>query len=256
MTTRQFLPGVPGEEIESIFRQAPGKEIESGKLDSPESSAMLAANAFGFFLHRPDDLPPLPDCERAGWPARSLYLEKTIRFPWRGGCHPVPDCLVATHSALIGIESKRFEPFRKKKTAEFAETYQRTVWGDRMKGFERIRDESRDDEYVWRHLDAVQLVKHAFALRSEARPGKRHAGLRPILFYVYAEPERWSDGRPIGGEERGAHRDEIRRFSEMVADDETAFAACSYRRLLAGWASHRDKGIRAHAARVLRCFVP
>ena len=75
---------------------------------TPESSAALAANAFGFFLNRASDLPALPGCESESWPARSLALEAEIRFPWRGWRHPVLDCLVETPSALIGIESKRF----------------------------------------------------------------------------------------------------------------------------------------------------
>ena len=121
--TDRWLPGVPGREIERIFNAAAGNEIESGKFDSPESSAALAANAFGFFLKRPRDLPPLPDCGRVAWPARSLSLEATVRFPWSGGRHPVLDCLVATPSALIGIESKRFEPFRGKTPATFSDAY-------------------------------------------------------------------------------------------------------------------------------------
>ena len=36
---------------------AAGNEIATGKFDSPESSAALAANAFGFFLQRASELP-------------------------------------------------------------------------------------------------------------------------------------------------------------------------------------------------------
>ena len=57
----RFLPGVPRRQIEETYNAAPGKEIVSGKFDSPESSAALAANTFGFFLNRPGDLPSLPD---------------------------------------------------------------------------------------------------------------------------------------------------------------------------------------------------
>ena len=126
--TGRFLPGVPGPEIEAIFNAAPGNEIESGKFDSPESSAALAANAFGFFLLRPSDLPALPGCEGQTWPARSLSLEAEVRFPWSGGRHPVLDCLVTNPSALIGIESKRFEPYRTKRAQSLSEAYWRSVW--------------------------------------------------------------------------------------------------------------------------------
>jgi len=80
---------VPGSEIESILNAAPGNEIASGKFDSPESSAALAANAFGFFLRRASDLPALPGCKKDKkdkkemWPAQSLSIEAMLRFPWR-----------------------------------------------------------------------------------------------------------------------------------------------------------------------------
>ena len=133
----RFLPGVPGEKIEDIFNNAPGKEIQNGKFDNPESSAALAANAFGFFLCRAQDLPPLPQCGRVTWPATALKIEQTVRFPWSGGRHPVLDALVTTPSAVIGIESKRFEPFRGNKIAQLSDAYWRPGLGaDRMQGYE------------------------------------------------------------------------------------------------------------------------
>ena len=143
--TGRFLPGVPGPDIEAIFEAAPGNEIGTGKFDNPESSAALAANAFGFFLNRASDLPALPGCEGECWPARSLGLEVDIRFPWHGGHHPVLDCLVETPSALIGIESKRFEPYRSKPASRLSDAYWRPVWGENMTGYESIRDRLRSD---------------------------------------------------------------------------------------------------------------
>ena len=58
--TSKFLPGVPEDRILSLLASAGGNELESGKLDSPESSAALAVNAFGWFLDRPANLPPFP----------------------------------------------------------------------------------------------------------------------------------------------------------------------------------------------------
>ena len=162
----RFLPGVPGEEIEKIFNAAPGNEIVSGKFDSPESSAALAANIFGFFLNRERAFPPLPKCGWVDWTGLSLSLEQEVRFPWRGGRHPVLDVLVTTRSAFIGIESKRFEPFRGNKSASFSETFWRQDWGSHMKGYERVRDQLREDGQLYACLDAAQLVKHAFALRT------------------------------------------------------------------------------------------
>ena len=257
MTERRdrFLPGVPGDDIERILDAAPGDEIGRGKFDRPESSAALAANTFGFFLHRAPELPLLPGCPDVVWPARSLSIEATVRFPWRGGRHPVPDCLVATPSALIGIESKRFEPFRGHSAAVFSDAYWRPVWGDRMKGYERIRDSLRKTPRLYALLDAAQLVKHAFALRSEVhRPGV-HRGLRPILYYVYSEPELWPrTGRRVDDDAKAGHRDEIARFARLVAGDEVAFASCTYRRLLATWRHDHREEIGAHAEAVMARF--
>ena len=253
--TDRWLPSVPGQEIERIFDAAAGNEIASGKFDSPESSAALAANAFGFFFKRPQDLPPLPDCSRVVWPARSLALEATVRFPWSGGRHPVLDCLVTTPSALIGIESKRYEPFRGKKSASFSEAYWRPVWGDDLKGYEGVRDTLRANGRLYEFLDAAQLVKHAFALRTEVH--RRGGKLTPILFYLYAEPAVWpKDGRLVDKNDKAKHREEIARFARDVAGDEVIFVSCSYRRLLENWARHKDRGIRAHAAAVTRRFSP
>ena len=253
----RFLPGVPGPDVERLLRAAPGGEIGSGNFDHPESSAALAANAFGFFLHRASGLPPLPGCRDEQWPARRLSLEATVRFPWSGGRHPVLDCLVATPSALIGVESKRYEPFRDKKFAAFSDAYWRAVWSNRMKGYERVRDRLRENPDLFSFLDAAQLVKHAFALRSEVhRPGA-HQGLRAILFYVHAEPEVWPrSGRVIDDEALARHRDEIAGFARRTAGDEVAFVSCSYRNLLETWRNAPDTDIQSHVEEVIGRFSP
>ena len=132
-----------------------------------------------------------------------------------------------------------------------------------MKGYEGVRDRLRQTPDLFRFLDAAQLVKHAFALRTEVhRRGSAYRDLSPILFYVYAEPDFWpktgwpKSGAPVGDAEKAAHRDEIARFAAEVADDEVAFAACSYRRLLDGWSRHRDPAVRDHAEAVRSRFSP
>lgn len=56
--SRQVFARRAGAEIEAMLNRAAGNEIAKGNFDSPESSACLAANAFGFFL-RPGFQPPL-----------------------------------------------------------------------------------------------------------------------------------------------------------------------------------------------------
>lgn len=255
--TARFLPGVPAGEIEAIFDAAPGNEIATGKFDSPESSAALAANAFGFFLERASDLPVLPGCGGKNWRARSLALEATVRFPWRGGRHPVLDCLVETRSSLIGIESKRFEPYRPRRAGPLSDAYWRPCWGRRMKGYEAIRDGLRDKPDLYRYLDAAQLFKHAFALRTAVHRPDARPGLEPVLFYVYAEPGVWPmDGRAVDERGKARHRQEIARFRESVDGDEVAFVPCSYRLLLKSWAEQGNAAVGAHAKAVTARFAP
>ena len=252
----RFLPGVPGEQIEAIYNAAPGKEIASGKFDSPESSAALAANTFGFFLNRPGELPPLPRCESVEWPATSIYLERQVRFPWSGGRHPWLDALVVTPSALIGIESKRFEPYRRKRMS-FSKAFLRPVWGDRMKGYEGIRDNLNESKRPHAGVNAAQLVKHALALRTQVSSCREFEGLKPILFYLYAEPDTWPrDGKPVDDEAKAAHRAGISRFAANVEGDEVRFVTCSYRELLATWERSGKPEIREHAKAVKLRFSP
>lgn len=252
--TARFLPGVPGPKIEAIFDAAAGKETATGKFDSPESSAALAANAFGFFLQHASDLPALPGCANEAWPALSLMLEVELRFPWSGGKHPVLDCLVRTPSALIGIESKRFEPYRSRRTKRLSNAYRRRVWGEHMSGYESVRDRLYGVPDLYGHLDAAQLFKHAFALRTEVHRQNKHAGLTPILFYVYAEPEHWPDGRPVDEAGKIRHREEVEHFAAAVDGDEVVFVSCPYRRLLKDWTGCEDHRIRAHGDAVAARF--
>lgn len=251
-----FLPGLPIDRILAAYLAAPGNEIESGKFISPESSAALAANAFGLFLGRAADLPALPGCEDAGWPALSLQLEAVARFPWRGGRHPCLDALVETRAALIGIESKRYEPFRPKSESSLSDAYWRPVWGDSMAGYEHVRDALRDGSMTFTHLDAAQLVKHAFGLRTAVHRQNELRGKQPILFYLHAEPQRWPDGRAVPAAAIEAHRVEVAQFAECVAADEVIFCECSYANLLSRWEQAPDAEIRTHAAALRERFAP
>src|SRR5690606_24131375 len=102
-------------------------------------------------------------------------------------------------------------------------------------------------------LDAVQLIKHAFGLRTRA--SRSHPEARqPWLFYVYAEPEGWPDGRPIDSGMHRTHRAEIEAFADLIQGDEVRFRHASYRELLAGWATHETARVRDHAAAISSRF--
>lgn len=249
MTIRpsHFLPGVPEDLVRTALSKAGGNEINSGKFDSPESSAALAVNAFGWFIERPADLPPFPALSGIDWPAVRVDVERRMRFPWRGGRHPWLDAAVETAGHLIGIESKRFEPFRDTKTVNLSDAYDRDAWGVNMTPFTAMRDRLRSGAASYAHLDAAQLVKHAFGLVTEGR----RLGKAPVLLYLYAEPTH-RNGAAIPAAAIVRHRAEIADFMAAVAGAEVGFAACSWRDWLAVWAGHS----LPHAAAVLARFEP
>lgn len=149
------------------------------------------------------------------------------------------------------------EPFRPKSPAKIIqEAYWRPVWGDRMGGYEQMRDELRDGNRTFRHLDALQLVKHAFGLRTAVHQDRRFESRIPILVYLYATPESWPVGRAISAATHAKHRGEIAEFARMVEGDEVTFLSCSYREMLESWRSAGDVAIGAHADRLIDRFRP
>ena len=248
-----FLPGLNVERISAFYRDAPGNEFDSGKFGNPDSSAALAANAFGFFLDQPQLLPPPPGLNAAGWSPQEIGLEAIMRFPWAGGKHPCLDAVVWGVRDLLGIESKRHEPFRDRHVPDFSDAYWRPVWGENMRGFERVRDRLHDGSLAYRHLGACQLVKHAFGLRSEwAR--NRHRFDAATLLYLYAEAPLRADGTVHAQADFARHRAEIADFSARVAGSEINFLSCSYEALLTSW-SAGGSAIAAHAGAIRQRFM-
>lgn len=238
-TDSLFLPGVDRDAVLAALNRAGGDEIVSGKFSSAESSAALAVNCIGAFLRAPHTLPAFPALADLDWPAVSVEVERQMRFPWRGGRHPWLDAAVETPRHVIGIESKRFEPFRDTKSISLSEAYDRPVWGDEMGAWCRMRDDLRSGAIRFRFLDAAQLVKHAFGLVTEAR----RLSKQPVLLYLYAEPA--TRGLvPIPAENLRDHRREIALLSKAVAGSAVRFASNSYAEWMASWpeatADHRQ----------------
>ena len=246
-----LLPGVPAEVLDQ-YRRAAGNELESGKFMSPQSSASLAANTFGFFMNRPADLPVLPGWT-ATWAPRRVVPEEEIRFPWTGGHHPWLDAVVESQDFLIGIESKRYEPFestRVRAEVPFSEAYWRDEWGKGMHPYQWVRDGLAHRPNLFQYVNAAQLVKHAFGLRTQSM--KR--GVQAVLAYVYAEPSTWPDGVPISQHAHAAHVEEVRCFARMVAGAEVQFMHFSYGELVRTFAASTLEDVREHAAHLCERF--
>lgn len=241
-----FLPGVPADAVLAALTRAPGNEVASGKFDSPDSSAALAANAFGWFLDRVALLPALPGVPM-GRP-EALEVEAEMRFPWKGGRHPWLDAAITTPTSLVGVESKRYEPFRPGKAALFSEAYDSRDWGQGMAGYDALRAALSDGRLTYRHLDAVQLVKHAYGLKTQATKRARGA----VLVYLHAAPATWSNGKPLDPEAIRRHAAEVRDFASRVKGQDVTFAPLRWSDLLAQWAG--IPALADHAAAVTARF--
>jgi len=238
-----FLPDLPEALILESLKRSPGNEIASGKFDSPESSAALAANAFGWFLERPDQLPPLPDVPQGR--AEAVWLAAEMRFPWSGGRHPWLDVGLATHTTLIGIESKRYEPFRPAKNTGFSEVYDRPVWGANMGRYTQLQRDLVSGAQAYDALDAVQLIKHAYGIRTRAE--KRALG--SVLVYLFAEPKFWASGKQVDRARVALHRREVAAFGRAVSGDEVVFVPLRWGNLIRQWAAIPALGAHVAALR-------
>lgn len=235
----RFLPGLPVALIETLLSRSPGSEFATGKIDNPDSSANLVANAFGRFLEHPRDLPPLPGVPMGR--AEAVTLEAEMRLPWSGGTHPWLDVAVTTATTLVGVESKRYEPFRPGKKAIFSDAYEKRDWGPGLARTNALRRRLIAGETTFQHLDAAQLVKHIYGLRTQAV--KRAKGA--VLVYLYAEPPHWSSGKPVDPAAITRHRAEITRFAAEVRGDDVVLLALRWAEVLAQW--HSIRALAPHA---------
>jgi hypothetical protein len=120
---------------------------------------------------------------RAG-SALAVLLEEEVRFGWRGGFHPWLDVVIETNERFIGIESKRYEPFRDKKRIDFSSAFDRDIWGRNMGPFDAMRKALSNGRNQYTHLDATQLVKHAYGLYAQAnRPPRSRPQCYRFFFF-------------------------------------------------------------------------
>jgi hypothetical protein len=248
-----LLWGLPVEAIDAALRAADGNEISSGKVFSPHSSAALAINTFGAFMERPNAMPPLPGTEDLGWPAISVRIEATLPFPWQRGRKPNIDVLIETESGLIGIESKRFEPFDSHGPAPWSETYWSVDWGNELARHAAMRDASRAGTAAFVHLEEAQLVKHAFGLATATAPNQKATGKSPCLVHLRAEPRSDRRGRPLDAAMHERLSAEVERYRNAVAGDRVRLIGLTYAELLADWDRSGVPQLRAHAS-ALRTF--
>jgi len=233
-----LLPGVEREDFEVDLDDGAGKELES-KFLAPHSSSQLAVNAFAPFRRR------LTDLQIAGrriW--TSLCFEgKCALWPDYRGTPAHLDLLLRGPGGVLGIEFKCTEYFAHK-PAMFAQSYHVRIDDDRRRGvWFRELERLSAAPHTYCHLDAAQLVKHAFGL------GHVYPTGNVTLLYLYWEP---ANGDALS--EIVTHRREIADFTRRVAGDRISFASLSYLDLWRDWSSFGIAWVEAHAAQLARRY--
>jgi len=241
MTDPAFLPGVPAATVLAALAKLPGLD-----LDSPDSSAALVANGFGWFLDRPRQLLPFPGVPM-GLP-ETVELGVEMQLPMRGIRHPRFDAVVTTATTLVGVASKRYQPFRPAKTTAFTEPFDGRDWGPGMPRYGAMRLALTTGRQRYRHLDAVQLVKQAYGLKTQSVKRARGA----VLVYLHAAPAQWASGKPVDPAAISRHKSEIADFARAVKGDDVTFIALRWSDLLAEWS--KKPALFAHATALTGWF--
>ena len=214
-----LIQGVCVNDFSCDFERGGGNEL-CGKIQSVYSSAALAVNCFAPFKRNLSDLSLLGE---TGFD--SLEFEKKCPT---GLCGTPPhlDVVVENEHTVIGIESKLTEHIQGHK-ANFSESYKKIKdgrkngkWRKEMCRICRLKN----NQEQYKYLDAAQLIKHAFGLLN-TYPNKAVS-----LVYLYWEPANADKCQNFK-----AHREEIKKLSDKVADDSPSFKAFSYAELWRKW---------------------
>lgn len=236
-----FLPGVPADAVLAALARQPGLDLES-----PDSSAALVANTFGWFLNRPRQLLPFPGVPM-GLP-ETVELGVEMQLPMRGVRHPRLDAVVTTPTTIVGIVSKRYQPFRPAKATAFTEPFEAREWGPGMARYGAMRKALGDGRQTYRHLDAVTLVKQAYALHTQSVKRGRGAA----LVYLHAAPSHWANGKAVDPKAISRHQSELADFARAVKGDDVTFVPLRWSELLAQWS--RQPTLTAHATALTGWF--
>jgi hypothetical protein len=166
----------------------------------------------------------------------------------RGVRHPRVDAVLTTPTTLVGIVSKRYQPFRPAKTVSFTEPFDARDWGPGMARYGTMRKALAEGRHSFHQLDAVTLVKQAYGLRTQSVKRARGA----VLVYLHAEPQTWASGKPVDPKAILRHRTEVAGFARAVKGDDVTFVALTWTDLLAQWA--KTPALVAHTAAVKGWF--
>ena len=224
-----LLPRVDPADFEAELRAGDGNELGT-KFRAAHSSSALAVNCFAPFRARITDL----TLEPAG-PFKMLQFERKCPTGLRGARAPNLDVVISGQAGVAGIESKLTEHMAKHK-ARFSPAYKAQIRdGRREQGYfrEMLRLMQTPDAYC--HLDAAQLIKHAFGL------ARTFPDVPVTLLYLYWEPLNWQRSKIFV-----RHRKEIAAFASRVSGATPEFQAMPYPDLWKTWRKNAPQWLTSH----------
>jgi len=239
-----LLPGVEMESVRDDLSGGSGGELydEPGgapaKCCAPYSSSALCVNSFGVARSEPELLTIF-----------GLSGFKTCRFEKKlptglGGTPPNLDLVATSPSVLLAVESKFLE-ILSRKAPKFAASY-----GD---AYKHCEDDVLNEAYLavssgrerFNYLDVAQLLKHALGILKALQPPDRK-----ILAYLYWELSNSPELEPFE-----THRQEIARFSALIAGSRIQFLHLSYAQLWRSWLSDQCPGkLTQHASLLIKRY--
>lgn len=197
------------------------------KFMQPHSSAALLFNCFVPLLQYPSDLNFFKHEVFA-----KIEFEKKCYIGLSSPTCACLDIVLSSNSQVIGIESKLIEHLGNK-TVEFNCKYRKQIQDERRNQgyFKEMRQLEMEQQMGkpcrYRHLDAAQLIKHAFGLSKTFKNETKQ------LLYIFWEPINWQSHQVFID-----HRSEIKEFSNRVQGSFPAFHYISYPEL---WARLRQE---------------
>jgi len=232
-----LITGVTPEDFWKDLDSGDGSELlntqnSSAKFCAAHSSSALAVNSFGPFRRFPERL-LLLDCSAFGKAQFECKCPTGLQ-----GKPPNLDFLVRGQHTVVGIESKFTEPLSFERKG-FADSYRKLVDDESDEAWRHVYETLDSDPETFRHLDAVQIVKHSLGVRHTFHnvPGL-------VLLYVFWEPKNAKRHK-----EFDIHRDEISQLEQWLEGADVRFESVAYPELWDQWEKQSSwDGAAAHVS--------
>ena len=210
-----LVEGVELSAIRPDFDNGAGGELEPSKKRPPKfhaahSSSALAANTFGPYRNDP---------KRLSVGGHSGFKELRFEFQCPTGAGrgiANLDVLLKGDNVVLGVESKLIE-FLTKEKADFSDKYRDVIENVADSSWRSVYNTLKNQEDLYVHLDAAQLVKHYLGLRQTFNEK------RVVLIYLYWEPLN-ADALPVYRK----HTEEIEDLLRRLSGTDTPLLAISY----------------------------